>query len=269
LRTSLRALHARRSFILCYHGVGRSPSDEDPHFLRVPASRFRRQVESLIEAGFELMTVAGLVARANGGAPPPGLAALSFDDGMQDNYSEALPILRELGVPATVYITTGLIGKPSPWISAGARMMTSDELLELHAAGWELGAHTVNHPDMSQLDRAACLREVSGSRATLEDLTGAPVRTFAYPFCLYGAAALEAVAEAGFDAAVTCHGRGGWARYEMKRSMITGKDGSPSFALKAWDLYQPLFESRLGELARTTTRGLRQRARALTERRRG
>jgi len=269
-QASLRALSARRSLILCYHGVGPSRSGEDPNFLRVPPERFRRQVAALVDAGFELLTVADLVARSDGASgPPPGLAALSFDDGMDDNHSQALPILRELGVPATVYVTTGMIGKPNPWISTTARMMTTDELLELDAEGWELGAHTVTHPDMSQIDQAACLREVTESRATLEELTGKPVRTFAYPFCKYGDAALAAVAEAGFDAAVTCHGRGGWSRYETKRSMITGKDGGPSFALKAWELYDPLFDSRAGELARVATRGARQRARALMERRGG
>lgn len=268
-QASLRALCARRSLILCYHGVGPSRAGEDPHFLRVPPERFRRQIRVLIDAGFELMTVADLLARADGGEPPPGLAAVSFDDGMDDNHSQALPILRDMGVPATVYVTTGLIGTPNPWMSAESRMMTPDELLELHAEGWELGAHTVTHPDMSQLDRASCLREVTESRAALEELTGAPVRTFAYPFCKYGDAALAAVAEAGFEAAVTCHGRGGWERFETKRSMVTGKDGDPSFVLKAWELYDPMFESPVGRAARSVTRRARRRARALLERRGG
>jgi peptidoglycan/xylan/chitin deacetylase (PgdA/CDA1 family) len=268
-RLPLRELAARRSLILAYHGVGPSLSADDPNFLRVPADRFRAQVESLLHAGFELVTVAELAARADGGEPPPGLAAISFDDGMEDNHSAALPILRELGAPATVYVTTGLLGQQNPWIAYDARMMTRDELLDLHVAGWELGAHTVTHPDLSALSREDCVRELSESRAMLEELTGAPVRTFAYPFCKYGPEALAAVAEVGFEAAVTCHGRGGWSRHEMKRQMITGKDGYASFVLKAWELYGPLFDSPPGRLARDTTRGARRRARVLLERRGG
>jgi peptidoglycan/xylan/chitin deacetylase (PgdA/CDA1 family) len=255
--------------ILCYHGVAPSNAADDPHFLRVSPDRFRHQVESLLDAGFELMTVADLAARAGGGTPPPGLAAVSFDDGMHDNHEQALPILGELGVPATVYVSTGLIGQPNPWIASDSRMMTADELLELHAAGWELGAHTVTHPDLSALDRDDCLREIGASRTALEELTGAPVRTFAYPFCKYGDAALEAVAELEFDAAVTCWGRGGWSRYEMKRQMITGKDGFPSFVLKLWEAYQPLFDSAPGRMARATTRSARARTRAVMESRGG
>jgi peptidoglycan/xylan/chitin deacetylase (PgdA/CDA1 family) len=268
-RSLLRTLAERRSIILAYHGIGPSSAAEDPHFLRVPAERFRAQVQSLIDAGFELVTVAELAARANGGEPPPGMAALSFDDGMEDNHSQALPILSDLGVPATVYVVSGLIGQRNPWIQYEARMMGAEQLLDLHAAGWELGAHTVTHPDLSQLDRDTCLREMSESRSTIEDLTRESVRTFAYPFCKYGPEALEAAQEAGFDAAVTCHGRGGWSRYEMKRSMITGKDGGASFVLKLWELYQPLFESVPGRVVRATTRGARGQARRVLERRGG
>jgi len=268
-RLPLRELAQRRSLILAYHGVGPVLSAEDPNFLRVPADRFRSQIESLMDAGFRMTTVADLASRANGGTPPPGWAAISFDDGMQDNHSDALPIMRDLGVPGTVYVTTGLIGQRNPWIDYEARMMTRDELLELRSEGWELGAHTITHPDLSAMTRQECVRELAESRATLEELTGDPVKTFAYPFCKYGPAALEAVAEVGFEAAVTCHGRGGWSKYEMKRQMITGKDGFASFTLKVWELYGPLFNSSAGRLARTTTRGARRRARAVMERRGG
>jgi peptidoglycan/xylan/chitin deacetylase (PgdA/CDA1 family) len=268
LRRALSALRARRSVILCYHGVATTSADQDPDFLRVPPERFRVHVDLLRDAGFEFVTVAELVRRAGGRPPPPGLAALSFDDGMDDNHSVVLPMLREYGIPATVYVATGLIGKPNPWIApdAGTRMMTEEELLDLHGAGIELGAHTVTHPDLSRLDAEACLREMADSRDALERLTGGPVETFAYPFCRYGPAAVEAAERAGFTAALTCHGRGSWAPYETKRAMITGKDGLPSFALKLADAYQPLFESLPGRAFRAASRGARRRLREGGER---
>jgi peptidoglycan/xylan/chitin deacetylase (PgdA/CDA1 family) len=247
--------------ILAYHGVAPSDQGEDPHNLRVPPARFRAQVESLLGTGFEIVTVADLADRAGGGEPPPGLAALSFDDGMEDNHSVLLPILREYGIPATVYVTTGLIGEANPWLApeSGARMMTEEELRALARAGIELGAHTVTHPDMSLLGHDECLREMTESREALERLAGGPVRTFAYPFCRYNESAVAAAADAGFLAAVTCEGRGGWSPYELRRAMITGKDGWPSFLLKASDAYQPLFDSRAGKLLRASTRSVRAR----------
>ncbi len=141
-------------------------------------------------------------------------------------------------------------------------MMTEDELRELSSAGVELGAHTVTHPDLSLMDRDGCLREMVDSRTAIEELTGGPVLTFAYPFCRYGQAAVSAARDAGFVAAVTCEGRGGWSRYEMKRAMLTGKDGLPSFLLKLGDAYQPLFDSAPGRALRASTRRVRAGARA-------
>jgi peptidoglycan/xylan/chitin deacetylase (PgdA/CDA1 family) len=251
-----REIARRRSVILAYHGVGPATPD-DPHHLDVPPERFRAQLDLLRSAGFEFVTVAAMAERARGAAPPPGFAALSFDDGMENNYTAVLPILREFSIPATVYVTTGLIGKTNPWVRGGSRMMDESQLLELAAAGIELGAHTVTHPDLSQADAETCRREVVHSREALERLTGVPVLTFSYPFCRYGPAALNAVREAGFRAAVTCEGRGGWGSYEMKRAIVTGKDGFSSLLLKLVDAYQPLFESLPGRFLRATTRGPR------------
>ncbi|GAC1318375.1 MAG: hypothetical protein NVSMB25_07770 [Thermoleophilaceae bacterium] len=252
---------------LCYHGVGISTAAEDPEFLRVPPKRFRAQVELLQSAGYEFMTVSDLADRLGSGAPPNGTAVLSFDDGWHDNHEVVLPLLQEYGISATVYVTTGLVGQVNPWTRDGARMMNADELRDLVKAGFEIGAHTVSHPDLSQLDREACLREMVDSRAELEQITGQRVRTFAYPYCKYGPEAISAAREAGFDAVVTCHGRGSWERFEIKRAAITGKDGLASFLLKVYDLYDPLFCSTPGLVVRDLTRGGRARTRRAMERR--
>jgi peptidoglycan/xylan/chitin deacetylase (PgdA/CDA1 family) len=263
-----QALRARRSAILCYHGVGPSTMRTDPGFMRVEPPAFRAQIGILLEAGFEFVTVAEFAERATTGGPPPGLIALSFDDGMDDNHEFVLPILREHGIPATVYVTTGLIGKPNPWMARdpSARMMTAEELRELVSAGFEVGAHSVTHPDLSKLGYEDCLREMLDSRAALESLLGAPIRTFAYPFCEYGPAALAAARAAGFTAAVTCHDRGSWDRYELRRAMISGKDGIATFLLKLTEAYQPLFNSAPVRLLRTSTRRMRMRRRERRER---
>jgi peptidoglycan/xylan/chitin deacetylase (PgdA/CDA1 family) len=270
LLAAARRLRRRRSVIVGGHGVAEVPAAYDPENLCVAPDRFRAQVELLLAAGFRFVTVAELTERMNGEAPPPGLAALSFDDGMDNNLSVLLPLLREYGVPATVYVTTGLIGRPNPWLDprTGARMMTADELRELAAAGVEIGGHTVTHPDLSLLDAEACRREVRDSRDTLRDVTGGPVTTFAYPFCGFGPTAQAAVREAGFSAAVTGEGRGSWERFAIDRAMVTGVDGLPAFLAKLAGLYQPVYDSPAGAAARGATRRPRRLARALRERRR-
>ena len=262
-----RLIRARRSAILLYHGVGPTSARIDPGFLRVRPEAFRAQLDLLLAAGFEIVTVAEFVERAGGGTPPPGMVALSFDDGMDDNHSVVLPILRERGLRATVYVTTGLIGEPNPWMApeSGARMMTVSELLELAAAGIEIGAHTVSHPDLSRLGFDACLAEMRESRDELERALDVEVRTFAYPSCHYGPAAVEAARTAGFAAAVTCQGRGSWDRFELKRSLVSAKDGMAAFVVKLSGRHESLSASAPGRLARAATRPLRDRARGRRE----
>lgn len=253
--------------ILAYHSVARGPRRDDPTFLQVRTDRFQQQVELLLEARYSFVTVAEFASRIGPDGPPPGLASLSFDDGVRDNHAVVLPLLRSYGIPATIYVTTGMIAGTYPWMDGDVPMMSEEEIRDLVAAGVEIGAHTVTHPDMSLLDREGCLREMVDSRAELERITGQAVQTFAYPFCRYGDAAVAAAGEAGFRAAVTCDGRGSWDSLTVRRALISGKDGLPSFVLKVAGLYQPLFEGRAGRIARHATRPARTWARALIDRR--
>jgi len=243
----------------------------DPGSLRVRPDAFRGQLELLRASDFEFVTVSEFVERSQGREPLPGLVALTFDDGMDDNHSFVLPILREYGITATFYVTTGLIGQPNPWMAmdSGVRMMTVPELRDLVVAGFEIGAHSVTHPNLSKLDYDGCFREASESRITLEQLLGISVRSFAYPFCHYGPAALSAVRAAGFATAVTCGtGVGSWSAYELPRTNVTGKDGMPGFLLKLANLHHPIFSSPPGRLVRASTRGVRNRRRERLEARR-
>jgi peptidoglycan/xylan/chitin deacetylase (PgdA/CDA1 family) len=248
--------------VLCHHGVGTAPVDEDPLFLQVPPDRLRRQLELLDAAGFTFVTAGALAEQFDAGGIAPGQLALTFDDGMADNATAALPLLRELGVPATFYIATGLTGQPNPWLHGGQRMMTEAELRELVAAGMELGPHTVTHPDLAELGLEDCLREMAGSADALEAMTGRRWPTFAYPFGNYGDAARAAAREVGFRLAFTTDDRGGWDdRYAIPRALLWGKDRTPSFVAKARGVFWPVFRHPLVGAARGATRPLRRRLR--------
>jgi peptidoglycan/xylan/chitin deacetylase (PgdA/CDA1 family) len=262
---ALRRLAQRRSVILGYHGIAHAPAHGDLFRLLVPPARFSVHLTLLSDAGFRFVTVAELAGRLADGAPPPGLAAISFDDGMRDNYTTALPILKQLGIRATVYVVPGFIGGHSPWIAAGpaAEILREDEVRALADEGWEIGAHTMTHPDMSQLDYDRCLSEVQDSRDALERLTGQKILTFSYPFGHYGPAALAAVRAAGLGAAVTI-GSGSWAPLELTRAMISARDPLASIMLKLTDRYEPLVSSPALHVVRRASRQLRS---AITNRR--
>jgi len=264
-RRALAKQRRKRSFALCYHGVGETSIRVDPRFLRVSPRRLRTQIELLREAGYEFVTLSELVAskRGNGSSPPlPGLVALTFDDGYADNHDTLLPMLREYGIPATIYVTTGLMGRPNPWLApdSGMRMMTPEEVLACSKAGLEIGAHTLTHPDLSLVGPEGCRREVTGSREILRELTETPVPSFAYPYFHLGPEAVSAVRDAGYASAVTGVGYGDYSPLTFERTAISGKDGLASFTLKLLGRYDPLLDSAPLRVARAATRSLRRRS---------
>jgi peptidoglycan/xylan/chitin deacetylase (PgdA/CDA1 family) len=258
--TALRRIGQRRSVILGYHGVARCPRKDDLFLLQLPPSRLRAQLEMMLEAGFRFVTVAELAAEAGGKPPTPGIAAVSFDDAMQNLRTAALPILQELGIRATVYVPTDWLGGRSPWIGPGGdgAILTEEELRELAAAGWELGLHTLSHADLSQLDYDGCRREIDGSRAALERIAGVRAETLAYPYGHYGPAAVQAARDAGLRAAVTT-GSGSWEPFELTRAMVGAADPFPVVLLKLTDRYEPLLRSRPLRAVRDGSKVIRDR----------
>jgi peptidoglycan/xylan/chitin deacetylase (PgdA/CDA1 family) len=257
---ALARIRRRRSVVLGYHGVATASRRDDLSRLLIAPDQFRAQVEALLEAGFRFLTLVELARLADGGVPPAGYASLTFDDGMRNNHEVALPILSEYGVTATVYVTIGFIDGTSPWIGPGGgdAMLTREQLRELVAAGWELGAHTMTHPDLSALAYEDCLRETRDSREALEAIGGAPVETFAYPFGRYGPAAIAAARDSGMIAAVTT-GSGSWDPYEMTRAMISAGDPMAVMLLKLTDRYEPLLKTPPMRALRRGSKSLRRR----------
>jgi peptidoglycan/xylan/chitin deacetylase (PgdA/CDA1 family) len=229
--------------ILGYHGIATVPRRDDLFLLQLSPERLRAGVEMMLAAGFQFVTVAELARLAGGGPPPPGLAAVTFDDGMRNVLTTGMPILSGLGIPATVYVPSGWLGARSPWIGPGAdgKILSEQELKEIAAAGWEVGAHTVTHADLSILDYHGCREEIDSSRDALQNIAGVSVETFAYPFGRYGRTAVEAVRDSGLLAAVTT-GSGSWDPFTLSRAMVGAADPFPVLFLKMTDRYERLLQ---------------------------
>lgn len=249
---------SRGTAILAYHGVQRLPQADDPELLCIDPDLFATQIGVLIDAGFEFLTVRDYVERADRG----GLIAITFDDGLENLRTVALPLLQQLGVPATVYVTTGIIGEPYPWAleRSGLRMMNATQIRELADAGIEIGAHTVTHRDLSVCTYEEALDEMVSSRATLEEIVGGPVTTFAYPYARYSDAAERAAEAAGFSAAVSYSMlTDGVSRFALSRELVTPQHGPGSVVLKVLGLYDRVTQSGVGSALRAITRPLRVR----------
>jgi peptidoglycan/xylan/chitin deacetylase (PgdA/CDA1 family) len=245
-----------RPLALAYHGVDEVAVRHDPHGLFVAPRRLRRHVAFLRARGYELVGFGALVERATAGAGD-GLAALTFDDGFADNETVLAPLLRELGAIATVFVTTGWMGTEHPDVP-GKRLMDADAVRRLHAAGVEIGGHTVTHPDLTTLGFEAARDELASARRELEALLDAPVTSAAYPFGRATEETIRACAAAGFHAACRTSGNGAPDNaLDFPREDMDGPATLLGLRLKAAGRYEPLMRRRPARMLRRAGRMLR------------
>ena len=157
--------------ILCYHSVGQplwGVNDVSPR-------QFRRQIELALRAGYRIVPASEIV-RTGGG---PKDLALTFDDGLKSVLTTAAPILREYGVPWSLFVVSDWADQQHPW--GEGVMLRWDEIARLAVAGAEIGSHSVTHPDFRWLSPSEAADELGRSRRTIEDRLGISPGTFAIP----------------------------------------------------------------------------------------
>lgn len=123
------------------------------------------------------------------------MVSLTFDDGWQSQYEEVVPLLEAAGMESTFYIISGTFDE--------SEYMSADEVADLAAMGHEIGAHSVNHAHLADIDQDDLAFELAQSKADLEEVTGTAVRTFAYPYGEYDDDVLESTEAAGYTTART------------------------------------------------------------------
>jgi peptidoglycan/xylan/chitin deacetylase (PgdA/CDA1 family) len=190
--------------ILTYHHVGRRRRGARLKGLYVSPRLFARQLRELRSAGFHTPPFERAIA---GGANPQRHIFLTFDDGFRDVFDHALPVLREHGFRAVLFVVADLIGRTNEWQQrAGDRvepLMDEAQVREWLAAGHDLGSHTLTHPFLTRLPPAAAREEIAASKKKLEDRFGRAIEDFCYPYGDWNEAVRELVAAAGYRSACT------------------------------------------------------------------
>ena len=167
--------------ILAYHLVGAgtdSPVD-------VPLEVFRGQMEGLHRLG--CVTSLTAAAGAIGGGRPleADRVVLTFDDAFGNFATRALPVLRELGLPSTLFVPTDFVDGTAPAPLAGAERLPAMTWGQLRAAAEEglveLGSHTRSHPDLRTVSDARLDDEIGGAARVIEERTGFRPGAFCYP----------------------------------------------------------------------------------------
>jgi peptidoglycan/xylan/chitin deacetylase (PgdA/CDA1 family) len=135
--------------------------------------------------------------------PVANTVVLTFDDGFADFATTVAPLLVDFDMRATLYTTTGFLGREPGWLPPEARapMLTAADLATLPDANVEIGAHAQRHPELDVIPRDAARAEIEGSKHALEDILGRQVASFAYPFGYHSRAVRQQVVDAGFTSA--------------------------------------------------------------------
>lgn len=191
----MTAVSPLRVPVLMYHEVADSSATDSP--LAVSPNVFADHVAYLHDAGFATITAGELAAIVAGGAGdlPERPVVLTFDDGYGDFYTQALPLLKRNGFNATLFQTTGWVGKEDE----AKRMMNWRELAEAEQAGIEIGAHTCTHPQLDQLPESTMREEIYVSKSLLEDNLGLKVPGLAYPYGYSNAKVRQVAKDLGYE----------------------------------------------------------------------
>ena len=226
--------------IMAYHWIDPDPGQRLREWGMTPEA-FEAQMVALAENGYRVLPMRDVLEIVGGrrAAPPKGVA-LTFDDGYLGLLDHALPVLKRLGFPATFFLVSDRVGGTNAWDArhgdAPRRLMDWNEAATLLAEGMEIGSHSRTHPLLTGLSEPDMESEIRGSKESIEDRLGQPVRLFSYPHGLQDAASRRLVASAGYAGACTSVSGGnapGDDPYRLHRCEISFYDTRWSFSFKA------------------------------------
>ena len=183
--------------VLAYHKV--SPESEFG-LTTIHPDEFENQIGYLYSHGYQTVTFRDL--------PDPALerpakpVILMFDDGYESIHRFAVPVLEKYGFHAVIAVITGFIGKFNTWEAFGLqrkhRHLTAGQIKDVHAACHEIASHSVTHPYLPALPLRKAVAEISDSKKVLEDITGAEIITFCYPYGRHSKRVCGLLSETGY-----------------------------------------------------------------------
>ncbi len=196
-----------KALVICYHCI----KDEAwPHLRPTKIADFEKQMQYLSKAYNPISLERMAQHIQNGTSLPSKAIAVTFDDGYQDNYENAYPILKKYNIPATFFLTTGFIGTgeipvwdKEYYTAEKALMLSWEQVREMSYSDISFGSHTLTHPFLTRIPRKQAQREIRLSKDIIEQQIGKTVTTFAYPSGNFDSEIKGIVKEAGYSAAVS------------------------------------------------------------------
>ncbi|MFD1175610.1 polysaccharide deacetylase family protein [Paenibacillus puldeungensis] len=179
--------------VLAYHSVSNSGIKNR---FTVSTAEFQQQMKFLHDEGYKTISLEQFRAILQGKVKNNGKQILiTFDDGYENTYTEAYPIMKQYGYIATLFVITD-------WMD-GHNYINWDQAKLLHHSGWDIMPHTKNHKSLPLLTREDQLDEIRSAKQTIEKHLRSKVRVFAYPYGFRDKTTVDILKGNGFDYAFT------------------------------------------------------------------
>ena len=225
--------------VLMYHNIA---DGFDLNGTTVSPRNFERQIEFLAN-NVKILPLLEQVKNRKNSADESW--SLTFDDGFRGVYEYAFPVMKKYDMKGTLYIATDLVNKSSDWnMNIGWQRyqhLTWKEIKEMADAGWEIGAHSVNHLSLKLITLAKAKKEILDSISIIENEVGVKVKSFSYPFGHYTKAIRDFIEELGLDYAVSVRFEDDYDPYLIPRHGVYNFDGLHIFKKiirkKGWQRY--------------------------------
>ena len=225
--------------VLAYHAVGRYDRPL-PSGIGTAPEDFEDQLDHLIASGFQVVELSHIArALAEGRAPGPREVAITFDDGYADCLRYAVPELAKRALPATFFISAGLLGAKME--DNGLEMLARSNVTELsRVPGLTIAAHGHMHRSLPGLSPHALAAELTDSKHLLEDLSGRAVAWLSYPFGAYDPRVQDAARSAGYTDAFSVWTRDEGPFARLRIPLHTRDRTGPLFRFKLSRFYFPV-----------------------------
>jgi peptidoglycan/xylan/chitin deacetylase (PgdA/CDA1 family) len=234
----VHSAQGRRDAVIVYHAIGRVQRSAARWNGFIRPERFAAQMAYLAEHRRVVDLDALLEPDPS---PGPPRVAITFDDGYRSVLEHAVPVLRERGFPATVFVPTRWIGARNAWddqADVSQELMTAAELAGLARAGFAVESHGHAHIDYARADPRSVEEDVRNSVERLTELLGRPPRYLAYPYGRATAAAASEAARLGLRGGFGLdRPLGPFGVFALRRVPIVPADARPLFALKTAGRY--------------------------------
>jgi peptidoglycan/xylan/chitin deacetylase (PgdA/CDA1 family) len=186
--------------ILLFHKVDNS---FEWGITRQTVKQFEREIRFLFEKGYETVTFEEI----DNLSTQDKKVVLTFDDGYESIYQNALPILQKHNMFAYIFVPTGFVGKENSWdANLGNRRfrhLNWKQIEEMSKYGFLFGSHSVNHPDLTKLSDKHLKYELEVSKDQLEQTLGKEINLLSYPFGKTNAKVCAMAKEAGYKRSFT------------------------------------------------------------------